>query len=141
MIRLQIRGLIRDDGVGGGVRLVEAVAGEFFQQIENLVRLRGGDFVFLGAALDELLALLLHFLDLFLAHRAPQDVRRAEREAGQNLRGLHHLLLINQNAVGLLGNRLEQRMLVFDFHFAVPALDEFRNQLHRPGPVKRDQAP
>ena len=30
-------------------------------------------------------------------------------------------------------------MLVFDFHFAVPALDEIGNQVHRPGPVKRDQ--
>ena len=61
IIRLQIRGLIGDDGVGGGVRLVEAVAGEFFQQIENLVRLRGGNVVLLRAALDELLALLLPF--------------------------------------------------------------------------------
>ena len=30
-------------------------------------------------------------------------------------------------------------MLVFDFDFAVAALDEFRNQLHRAGPVKRHQ--
>ncbi len=30
-------------------------------------------------------------------------------------------------------------MLVFDLHFAVAALDEFRNQLHRPGPVQRHQ--
>ena len=64
-IRLQIRGLIRDNGVGGGVRFVETVAGKLPAN-RRLVRLRGGDFVLFGAALDELLALLLHFLDLFL---------------------------------------------------------------------------
>ncbi len=93
------------------------------------------------AAFDEDLALLGHFLGLLLAHRAPQQIRAAERVAGQHLRRLHHLLLVNHDAVGLAADRLQQRMLVFDLHFAVAALDEFGNQLHRPGPIQRDQAP
>src|ERR1035441_2672091 len=44
-----------------------------------------------------------------------------------------------QNAVGFARNWFEQRMLVFDFHFAMAALDEFGNELHRAGPVKRDE--
>ena len=79
IIGLQIGGLIGDDGVGGGVGFVEAVAGEFFQQIKNLVGLGGGDIVDFGAALDEALALLGHFLDFLFAHGAAQHVgaRRA----------------------------------------------------------------
>ena len=39
IIGLQVCGLIRDDGVGGGVRFVETVAGKLFEQIEDLIRL------------------------------------------------------------------------------------------------------
>ena len=112
---------------------VEAVAGEFFEQVEDLVGLGGGDVVGLRATLDEGLALLLHFLDLFLAHRAAQQVRAAERVAGQHLRGLHDLLLVNHDAVGLAADRLQQRMFVFNLHLAVAALDEFRDEFHRAG--------
>ena len=138
-IRLQIRRLIGHDGVGGGVGLVEAVAGEFLQQVENLVRLGLRDVVPLVAALDERLALLLHLLHLLLAHRPAQQIRRPQRVAGQQLRGLHHLLLVNQDAVGLLGNGFEQRMFVADFHLAVAALDEIWDQVHRAGPVQRHE--
>ena len=51
IIGLQVGGLIRDDGVGGGVGFVETVAGEFFQQIENLVRLGRGNVVLLMRSL------------------------------------------------------------------------------------------
>jgi hypothetical protein len=37
------------------------------------------------------MALRGHLLDLLLAHRAPQEVRAAERIAAQHLRDLHHL--------------------------------------------------
>ena len=84
-------------------------------------------------------ALLGHFLDLLLAHRAPQQVRPAERVARQHLRRLHHLLLVNHDAVGLAADRLQQRMLVLDLDFPVAAPDEFGNQLHRPRPVQRNQ--
>ena len=139
VIRLQIGGLIGDDGVGGGVRFVEAVAREFFQQIKNLVRFGRGNVVHLCATLHENFALFGHFLRLLFAHGAPQQIRAAERVARQHLRRLHDLFLVNQNAVGLPRNRFKQRMFVSDFHFAVAALDEFRNELHRAGPVKRHQ--
>ena len=40
IMRLQIGGLVRNDRIGGGVRLVEAVVGEFRQQVEDEVGLR-----------------------------------------------------------------------------------------------------
>ena len=86
--------------------LVEAVFGEPLEQIEDRVGLVTLDAV-LDAALDEMLALILHLLADLLAHRAAQQVGVAEREAGKDLRGLHHLLLIDDDAEGLLQDRLE----------------------------------
>ena len=139
IIRLQICGLIRDDGIRGGVRFVETVAGKFFQHVENLVRFCRRNFIGRRTAFDKRLALLLHFLDLLFAHRAAQQIRRAERKASEQLRRLHDLLLINQDAVSFFGNFFEQRMLVFDFNFAVPALDEIRNQIHRSRAIQRNE--
>ena len=82
-------------------------------------------------------ALFGHFGNLLFAHRAPQQIRAAEGVAGEQLRGLHHLLLINQNAIRLLGNLLEQWMFVANFHIAVAAFDEVGDEIHRPRPIQR----
>jgi hypothetical protein len=68
VIGFQVGRLIREHRIGGGVRLVEAVAGELLQQVEDLVGLAGRDAVHLRAAFDERLALLGHFLRLLFAH-------------------------------------------------------------------------
>ena len=75
VVRLQPGRLIGDQRVGGGVALVEAVAGELVDQVEQLVGLGRRDVVVRRAALDEGRALGVHLrLDL-LAHRAAQQVR------------------------------------------------------------------
>ena len=100
-MRLQPGGLVGDQRVSGGVALVEAVAGELVDQIEQLVRLVCGNPVHPRTALDEARALGVHLgLDL-LAHRAAQQVGLAEAGAGEHLGRLHHLLLIDEDAVGL----------------------------------------
>ena len=106
------------------MRLVEAVAGELVDQVEDLVALLLGDVVDLLAAVDEQLALVLHLLGLLLAHRPAHEVGAAEREAGQLLRGHHDLLLVDEHAVGLAEDVLEQRVRVLDLAPAVLALDE-----------------
>jgi hypothetical protein len=99
IMRLEIGGLVGDDAVGGGVRLVEAVICELGEQVEDHVGLRLGD-IALDRAFDETDALLVHlFLDL-LAHGAAQQVGFAERVAGQHLGDLHHLLLVDDHALG-----------------------------------------
>ena len=105
VVRLQPGGLIGEQRIGGGVALVEAVAGELVDQVEQLVGLWRIDVV-CRATLDEARALGVHFrLDL-LAHGAAQQVGFAERIAGQHLRGLHHLFLIDEDAVGFGEDRL-----------------------------------
>jgi hypothetical protein len=81
--------------------------------------LRLGTAVRSGAG-DEALALRVHLgLDL-LAHGAAQQVGVAERVAGQDLGDLHHLLLVDDDAVGLLQDRLQLRVRVPGFSTARP---------------------
>ena len=120
IIRLHVRGLVGDQRVGRGVALVEAVFGEALQQVEDRVGLGAVDAA-LGRALDEVLALLLHLLADLLAHGAAQQVGLAERVAGQDLRRLHHLLLVDDDAERLAQDRLELGMDVFRLLQAVLA--------------------
>ena len=138
IIRLHIGGLIGDQRVGRGVALVEAVFGETLEQVEDGVGL-----IALDAALDragnEILALRLHLLADLLAHGAAQQVGLAERIAGENLRGLHHLFLIDDDAEGLFQDRLELGMDVVRLLHAVLARAIGRDVRHRAGPIERDQ--
>ena len=139
VVRLQPGGLVGDERVGGGVALVEAVARELVDQVEQLVGLGGRDGIDPRAALDEAGALGVHLrLDL-LAHGAAQQIGLAEAEAGEHLGRLHHLLLVDEDAVGLLQHLLEQRMGIFDRLAAVLAGAEHRDIVHRAGPVERDE--
>ena len=131
-------GLIGQHRIGGCVRLVERVLGKSRHLVEDLV---GGIFVddadldragdarfgkpdesavgrifrrFGRRAVEEDLALRLHDLGFFLAHRAAQHVRRPERIAGKQLSHLHDLFLIDETAVCHLENGSEQRMAVGD---------------------------
>ena len=121
------------------MRLVETVAREFLEQVEDLVGLGGRDAVGVRASLHEGFALLHHLLELLLAHGPAQQVGAAEGVAGQDLRRLHDLLLINQNAIGLAGDGLQQCMGIEDLLLAMPPLDEVRNQVHRTRTVERDE--
>ena len=85
------------------------------------------------------LTLLGHFLELLFAHRPTQQVRAAERVTSQHLGRLHDLFLVNHDAVGFPADWLQERMFVFNSHLAVAARDEFRDQLHRSGPIQRNQ--
>jgi hypothetical protein len=108
-MRLQIGRLVGDDGIGGGVRLVEAVVGELGEQVEDEIRLRLGDAA-LGRALDEDAALLFHLGADLLAHGAAQQVGLSERVAGQFLGDLHHLFLVDDDALRLLDQMVDLRM-------------------------------
>ena len=88
--------------------LVEAVVGEFREQVEDFVGLGARSTPRADGAADEALALRVHLrLDL-LAHGAAQHVGLAERIAGQHLRDLHHLFLVDDDAEGFLQDRLER---------------------------------
>ncbi len=137
-MRLQPGRVVRQQRVGGGVRLVEAVARELLHQVEDLVGLGGPDLVG-GGTLAEDLAVLGHLLGLLLAHRAAQHVGAAQRVAAQHLGGLHHLLLVDHDAVGLGQHRLHQRMRVLHGLLAVLARDEGGDQVHRARTIQGHQ--
>ena len=88
VVRLEIGGLVGDDGVGRGVGFVEGVVGEGAHLVEYLVRdplrhavahrSRNGDTsVPVRRAVDEHLAFLLHYVVLFLRHRTAHKVGAA----------------------------------------------------------------
>ena len=139
IMRLHPGGLVRQQGVGGGVALVEAVAGELVDQVEQLVGLGLPDSRDLAAAVDEARALRVHFRLHLLAHGPAQQVGIAERIAGKDLRGLHHLFLIDEDAVGFSKDARQLFMRVFDAFQPVLALAEQRDVVHRAGPVQRNQ--
>ena len=111
IVRLEPAGLVGDQRIGRRVALVEAVVGEFGQQIENLVRL-GLEHAALHGAAHEAVALGVHLrLDL-LAHGAAQQIRLAQRIARQGLGRLHHLFLVDDDAAGLLQDRAQGLMRI-----------------------------
>ena len=88
------------------MRLVEAVAREGNQDLEDSVGVGRLEAV-LDRPRDELLLLLEHDVVLLLAHGAPQEVGLAEAVAADALGHLHDLLLVDDDSVGLLEDRLE----------------------------------
>ena len=139
VMRLEPRGLVGEQRIGGGVRLVETVAGELVDQIEQRIGLGLLDPADFLAPGDEAFALDVHFgLDL-LAHRAAQQIGVAERIAGKDLRRLHHLFLVDEDAVGLRQDAFELGMRKLDRDLARLALAEQRDVVHRARAVERDE--
>ena len=95
------------------MRLVEAVAGELLHQVEDLLDLLLREAA-AERALDEALALRGHLLELLLAHGAAQDVGFAQRVAGEAIGDLHHLFLVDDDAVGFFENLLQLGQVVGD---------------------------
>ena len=135
VVHFQPGGVIGQQRVGGGVAFVEAVAGELFHEVKDFVGLVFAD-AFSGRAFAEDEAVAGHFFRFFLAHGAAQQVGAAQAVAAQNLGALHHLLLIDHDAVGFAEHAFEQRVGVDDRLFAVLAADEAGNQVHRPRAVE-----
>ena len=139
-MRLEPCRLIRHQRIGRRVRLVEAVTGEFLHQVEDIAGNLFVDALLRGAG-DENLPLLGHLLGLLLAHGAAQQVGAAQRVAGHILGDLHHLFLVDDDAVGGLENGLQHRMRVFGFLLAVLDVDVVVDhpRLQRAGPEQCHQ--
>ncbi len=138
VVGFEPQGLVGDQGVGGGVGFVETVAGKLLHQVEDLHRQLAVDAVLLRP-LGKHRPLLGHLLRLLLAHGAAQQVGAAERVAGQHLGDLHHLLLVEDDAVGGLEDRLERFVLVLgvrvgDLLPPVLAVDEVVHHARLQGP-------
>ena len=110
---------------------VKSVAGKLVHDVENLVGFFGTDII-LRRTFDEQDTLLVHFDNIFFAHCAAHFVGTAQSEIGDDLRGLHHLLLIHHDAVSIGQHLFQQRMRIVHRLAAMFAVDEIRNEIHRP---------
>src|SRR5687767_11976815 len=137
-MRFQIRGLESEECVSDGVAARESVVGKLLHQGEYLLGL-----LFLYSALDrafnKLLLVLRHLFALLLTHRSAHQVGLAERIAGQPLRELHDLFLVDEYAEGIAENVLHLRHQVPHSLLTTVALNEL---FHHPAiqwsrPVKR----
>jgi hypothetical protein len=140
VVVLEPRGLVGDPPVRRRVRPVEAVAGEEGHEVEHLA----GHLAIHAArhrAGHEPLLLLVHDRLVFFAHRAAEQVGAAQAVAGQHLGDLHDLLLVDDDPVGVLEDRLQLRVDVVDRLAPVLAVDEVVDHpaLERAGPVERDR--
>ena len=124
VVHLEPRRLVRQQRIGSGVRLVEAVACKLLHEVEDVgsVRLLHPE---PNGSFHEDRPLLGHLLGLLLAHGAAEHVGTAKRVARQHLRNLHHLFLIQNDAVRRLQDARELRMQVIDgaFDAAMLAVD------------------
>ena len=123
-MNFQICRLIGQQGIRAGVSFGKTVEREFFHQVKQLLRLLGRNAA-RGATGKKFVALRSHHFDLFLAHRASQDVRFAERKSGDAVRDLHHLFLKNDDAPRFRQNFFQFREVVGNFFLAMFARDEF----------------
>ena len=137
VVRLQVRGLIGDQPVARRVGLVEAVPLERLEGGEHRIDDPGLDAP-LRRLGDELLLLRPQDRRLLLADRVPERVRLRPGEAAEGDRGGHDVLLVDEDPVGLLQVRLEQRVEVGDLLLAVLPADVGRDVVHRARPVEGD---
>ena len=119
--------------------LVETVTGKLVDQVKQLIGFHSVDLVMLSATLNESFTLGIHFgLDL-LAHRPAQQIGATQRIARQDLRGLHHLFLIDKDAIGFCQNGFEQRVRIFDRDAAILPVPKQSDIVHRAGAIERDE--
>jgi len=81
-----------------------------------------------------------HFLGLLLAHCPAQQVGGTERVATDDLRDLHHLFLIDDDAIGRLETGLEIVDVVVDLLLPLLAQDEVvhHSRTERAGTIERE---
>src|SRR5215216_2048138 len=123
-MRLQVRGLKSEIRIRHAVAAIESIVGKLGHEGEYLLGLLLLDTTF-NRARDELLLMHRHLFTLLLAHRATHEVGFAKCIAGKLLRELHYLLLVHDDAVGIVEDLLHLRHEITHGFFAVVALDEF----------------
>ena len=143
VVLLEVGGPVGDQRVGLGVRLVEAVVREGHQRVPQGLDRVGAVAVRLHTGL-EAGELGVEDLLLLLAHRLAQQVGPAERVAGDLLRDLDHVLLVDDEVVRRTEDLLERlRQLGVDGRGRLAAGLAHRVvgvavDPHRARPVERD---
>ena len=119
------------------MRSIKSITRKLFEQIENFISLLLLNLIHRLTALAELFPLNGHLVLVLFPHGAPQQIRTAKGIAREHLGRLHDLFLIHKNTVGIGGDFLQKRMRVLDLRLTLFALNIIVNQVHRAGPIQR----
>ena len=120
---LEVRRLPGYVGISCRMGLVETIAGEIDHEVEYLVGNVVGNGV-LPRPFQEISPLGDQDGFLFLAHGTAQQISLSQGKAAHDRGDLHDLFLVEDDAICILEDRLQQRVQVSDFLFTVTALDE-----------------
>ena len=139
VVGLQPRGAVGDQRVTGGVGAVERVVGGPLVGHPQLLDHRLGG-ARRAAARHELGLELRHRLAVLLADRLAQVVRARAGEAAERLGDLHRLLLVQDHALGRLGDRAQAVVDVGDRVGVALAAGVGRDLVHGARAVERVRA-
>ena len=135
----QPSGLIGNQRIGNRVGFVKTITGKLLHQVKDMASLFCLNPVG-GSTRQKYLSLHGHFFRFLLTHRTPEQVGISERIPGQNLRNLHHLLLIQHDTKGVFQYLFQAGMKKIDvFAAQLPVVDEIVCQLHRTRSEQRHQ--
>ncbi len=115
---------------------VEAVVRELVEKVPNLLRFGLIDAILCGAR-KEFGALSIHRLLDLLTHRPAQKVSAAEGIPGHLPGDLHHLFLIDDDALRFIEDIVDQRVEFIARLSVILDVAIFRNVLHRTWPIQR----
>ena len=117
---------------------VETIARKFVDQVEKLVRPVGRNRM-RCAARDEAFPLGIHFGLNLLTHCTTKQICFPKAVAGQNLRGLHNLFLVNKYSVGFVQHGLKQGVRIFDAFFTIFTAAKHGNIVHWTRTIERHE--
>ncbi|OPZ72978.1 MAG: hypothetical protein BWY82_01256 [Verrucomicrobia bacterium ADurb.Bin474] len=139
VVGLEVGGAVTHHRIRGGVGFVESVGREAFENREDFQRRRAAHAMLLAGTFHKYFFLRRHFLGFLFPHRPAEDVGIPERVSRNDLSRLHDLFLIHQHAICLLDEIGQKRVGNLNRGWILLSLDELGNELHRTGPVERDQ--
>ena len=116
--------------------LVKAIVGKRLKRLEDLLNHASGHATLCGAG-DELLLQPSQHVFLLLSHRITERVRLRAREAAECRRRRHDVLLVDEDAIGTLQERLKEWMKVGDRFRPVLTANIRGDVRHRPRSIER----
>ena len=137
MVGFEIRRPVGNQRVADAVSLVEGVTRERLDEVENLGahRLRVSP---LNRSRNEPVTLLGHQRGNLLAHGLADGVGLPQRVTGEVLQDVQHLVLVDDDAVGLVQQFLHAGMGIRNLLHTMFGADESVDVLHGAGPIEGD---
>ena len=137
---LEVRRLPGYVSIGGRVGFIEPIAGKIDHEVEDLVGNVVGNLI-LPRPCQEIRPLGDQDGFFLLAHGAAQQISLAQGKAPHDRGDLHDLFLIEDDTIRIFQDRLQQRVQVGDFLFAVTAFNEVIDHAaaQRPRTIQGDE--